>query len=248
MSSYFQNERLTDQFSGPVVTNAKRLNFSLYALCEENLLWPPAPKDHIYRARIPNLYADSEAEHLAERIAYNSYCSIQSLKVGIKGGVLSVWIAPEFGKEVVFDALALYCIDTRTVQSGFYNPVSGGNTAHIGRPLWIKHEDLFAFTADLRESLASYGEKWALGLIPEYVRGCRTRAAKVRGVPSNRQLDHAAIVQRVVEMRRNQPGLSKGSAAASIVAELPPNPKSGKPRDTRNIERMIAHLWEGGLL
>ena len=66
-------------------------------------------------------------------------------------------------------------------------------------------------------------------------------------VPANRQLDHAGIVAKAEAMLREQPNLSKGSAAASIVAELAPNPKTGKPRDTRHIERMIAHLWEGGV-
>jgi hypothetical protein len=64
-------------------------------------------------------------------------------------------------------------------------------------------------------------------------------------VPANRQLDHEKIRDRVREMRRERPNLSKGSAAASIVAELPNNPKTGKPRDQRGIERIIAPLWEG---
>ena len=72
-------------------------------------------------------------------------------------------------------------------------------------------------------------------------------AAKQGGgkVPANRQLDHEKIRDRVRKMRREQPTLSKGSAAASIVAELPNNPKTGKPRDQRGIERIIASLWEG---
>ncbi|QWC57472.1 hypothetical protein F7D01_10605 [Erythrobacter sp. 3-20A1M] len=65
-------------------------------------------------------------------------------------------------------------------------------------------------------------------------------------VPANRQLDHAAIMAKAGAMLSEQPNLSKGSAAVSIVAELPPNPRTGKPRDTRHIERMIAPLWEGG--
>jgi hypothetical protein len=64
-------------------------------------------------------------------------------------------------------------------------------------------------------------------------------------VPPNRQLDHDAIFDRVIAMRVERPALSKGSAAASIVAELPPNPRTGKPRDARYIEKLIAHLWEG---
>jgi len=66
-------------------------------------------------------------------------------------------------------------------------------------------------------------------------------------VPANRKLNHDDIIGQAASMRAAQPGISKGSAAASIVADLPRNPKTGKPRDTRHIERMIAHLWEGGL-
>lgn len=66
-------------------------------------------------------------------------------------------------------------------------------------------------------------------------------------VPANRKLNHDKIIGQAASMIAAQPGISKGSAAASIVAELPRNPKTGKPRDTRHIERMIAHLWEGGL-
>lgn len=66
-------------------------------------------------------------------------------------------------------------------------------------------------------------------------------------VSPNRQLDREAIIRCAADMRMEQPGISKGSTAASIVADLPLNPKSGKPRDTRHIERIIAHLWEGGI-
>ena len=63
--------------------------------------------------------------------------------------------------------------------------------------------------------------------------------------PTNRQLDHNAIRRRAAEMRAEQPNISIGSAAASIAAGLPPNPKTGKQRDTRGIERIIANLWKG---
>ncbi len=66
-------------------------------------------------------------------------------------------------------------------------------------------------------------------------------------VPPNRKLDHGKIKARVTEMREGQPMLSRGSAAASIVAELGNNPRTGKPWDYRHIERIIAPLWEGGL-
>jgi len=76
----------------------------------------------------------------------------------------------------------------------------------------------------------------------------KTHRERERGkVPTNRSLNHDEIMGKAASMRASQPGISIGSAAASIVADLPRNPRSGKPRDTRHIERLIAHLWEGGL-
>lgn len=72
------------------------------------------------------------------------------------------------------------------------------------------------------------------------------RERERREVPANRSLNHDEIIGQAASMLAAQPGISKGSAAASIVADLPHNPRTGKPRDTRHIERMIAHLWEGG--
>lgn len=72
------------------------------------------------------------------------------------------------------------------------------------------------------------------------------RAAGPRGVPPNRRLDHDAIRQRASELLTDQPNLKIGPAAASIIAELGPNPKTGKPWDNRGIERLIAPLWSGG--
>lgn len=71
------------------------------------------------------------------------------------------------------------------------------------------------------------------------------RARERREVPLNRSLNHDEINRQAASMRAARPDISKGSAAASIVADLPHNPKTGKPRDTRHIERIIAHLWEG---
>ena len=79
-------------------------------------------------------------------------------------------------------------------------------------------------------------------------RTTKAKSARSGGnVPANRSLDHDEIISQAASMLAAQPGISKGSAAASIVAGLPRNPTSGKPRDTRHIERMIRHLWEGGL-
>ena len=66
------------------------------------------------------------------------------------------------------------------------------------------------------------------------------------GTAKNRQLDHDEIRRKASEMRAQTPNISRGSAAASIVEELPHNPRTKKPRDQRNIERIIATLWEGG--
>ncbi len=73
------------------------------------------------------------------------------------------------------------------------------------------------------------------------------RGARTNAVPANRQLDYDAIRRRASELRAERPAISIGSAAQSIVAEIPCNPKTGKPRDSRHIERMIAPLWEGGI-
>lgn len=58
-----------------------------------------------------------------------------------------------------------------------------------------------------------------------------------------RQLDHDKIQARASELRIGQPDLSIGAAAASIALELDPNPKTGRPRDARGIERIISTLW-----
>jgi hypothetical protein len=75
----------------------------------------------------------------------------------------------------------------------------------------------------------------------------RWPAEKPTATPANRRLDHDAITSRAGELLAAQPGLSKGSAAASIIAELGNNPKTGRPWDNRHIERMIGHLWMGDL-
>ena len=66
-------------------------------------------------------------------------------------------------------------------------------------------------------------------------------------MPANRQLDHDEIRRQAAAMKEAQPSLSKGSAAASIIAELGPNPKTSKAWDNRHIERIIGPLWQGGL-
>lgn len=65
-------------------------------------------------------------------------------------------------------------------------------------------------------------------------------------VPANRQLDHDAIRSRASALLAKQPELKIGPAAASIIAELGANPKTGKDWDYRHIERLIAPIWRGG--
>ena len=70
------------------------------------------------------------------------------------------------------------------------------------------------------------------------------KSKRLRGdVPPNRQLDHDLIKAMADKYREDRPDLSIGSAAASIVKDLGPNPKNGNPWDQRNIERIIARHW-----
>ncbi len=76
----------------------------------------------------------------------------------------------------------------------------------------------------------------------------RPKAPTTGGVPANRKLDHNKITDAAIAMRAARPEISIGSTAASIVADLPPNPRNGKRRDARHIEKIIAPLWEGEVL
>lgn len=63
------------------------------------------------------------------------------------------------------------------------------------------------------------------------------------GRPRELNPDHLRAI--AAELIKKHPGISRGSTAASIIADLPLNSKTGKPRDSRGIERIIAPLWEG---
>lgn len=76
--------------------------------------------------------------------------------------------------------------------------------------------------------------------------GLMKRFPNQADVPRNRQLDHEWIRERARSLKLKQPSLSKGSAAASIADELDRNPRTGKLRDARNLERIIAALWGAG--
>lgn len=55
------------------------------------------------------------------------------------------------------------------------------------------------------------------------------------------------LLARAAEIRSEHPTLGKGAIALSLSKEMPPNPRTGKERDPRHLERLIAPLWpEGG--
>lgn len=66
----------------------------------------------------------------------------------------------------------------------------------------------------------------------------------VRGRP--RQINRDDLCARARTMLKDQPGISLTSAAASIARVIEPNPKTGKLRDARGIEKIIAPLWQRG--
>lgn len=117
--------------------------------------------------------------------------------------------------------------------------------------------DPWTFNADWRNGHFSVTGSYHRGKLPVVrmatgVRLSKGEAAaflKMRGIrPStspNRTLDHDAIRQRATDLRIAQSGISKGSTAASIIAELGPSPRTGNNFDQRHIERLIAPLWAG---
>ena len=70
-------------------------------------------------------------------------------------------------------------------------------------------------------------------------------AQKTRlGRPS--EIDRDAVCARAGELREKHPDISVGAAAASLAVEFGPNPKTGKPWNTRGMEKIIAPLWKSG--
>lgn len=125
----------------------------------------------------------------------------------------------------------------------------------------VSHEDwsagIFGFIGSAPPELFEVGERlhWsATGVEFNWVEVIRQLGANLdkspsgKEIPANRQLDHDQIKRDAIALRAARPEISKGSAAASIVADLPPHPKTGKRRDQRHIERIISPLWEGGSL
>lgn len=149
--------------------------------------------------------------------------AVRVLKSAIASGHLKIWRI-HAAQEVGFAPDEL---ENDNIKYSVFKSSERPEPDMQGADLWVKSAHWAAFLATLEDapSLKKSGGK----------------------VPPNRQLDHEEISRHAAAMLAEQPGLSKGSAAASIVADLAPNPKSGLPRDARHIERIILHLWEGGL-
>lgn len=161
---------------------------------------------------------------------------------------------------------SMHCPSPREAEADLFAAIERGAVATIGRrdldapagPLekerWRGGAVVYSGGAAQLVNAKSKLTRWAFDIAVR--RGdlvdtfpAEMQSAIVAGgkVPANRQLDHNEIVGWAASMLAKQPGISKGSAAASIVADLPKNPRTKKPRDTRHIERIIAHLWEGGV-
>lgn len=145
----------------------------------------------------------------------------------------------ETARKVHLEALARFMREGGEAQEFFKETLHlhGGNSTNL-LPLDLALKFRSAGTLTAQECWAfimcwrkTPGEKWP------------GRTPSPAEIPANRQLDHSAIIKRALELLAAQPSLSKGAEAASIVAELPAHPKTGKPRDTRHIERIIGSLW-----
>lgn len=147
----------------------------------------------------------------------------------------------ETARKAHLDALAHFMREGGEAQEFFkatFHLHGGNSTNLLPLDLALKFRSVGTLTAE---------ECWAFVMCWRRSPGERwpgNKSASARQTPANRQLDHNAIIQEAAELLAAQPTLSKGAAAASIVAELPHNPRTGKPRDTRHIERIIAHLWD----
>jgi len=227
VQGHLGGERYDDEHRGPAVTEAYSLSRCWIDLAEHSRNWsePDSIPDHL-QAISQNHPPETRDGWLKD--AANREVMEKLLSYALRSGELPLWVAPLDGPEKPVPAESILEMDHATMVSGTYRPPNDRGWLH-GRPLFIKWSDWVKFVAKAN------AEK-------EFPPASGNGEGKV---PANRQLDHKKILERVREMRAEQTGLSKGSAAASIVAELPPNPKTGKPRDQRGIERIIAHLWEG---
>lgn len=173
---------------------------------------------------------------------------------------------PVIGLAAQYYVARQYCADPRKDEATLFRSIEHGIVSTIGRhglsgpaeplakELWRGGKIVYSRGVAMLVSRVDPMAPWAMDIAVHR----ESLAAKFQPrsivltelgdiVPPNRQLNHAKIIEQAASMLTARPGISKGSAAASIVADLPRNPKTGKPRDTRHIERIIAHLWEGGL-
>lgn len=217
--------RYDDDLRGPAVSDAYELSRCRIDLAERSDLWPlPDQIPPGLRDQSQKIPTAQRADWLRRQVNLNEVD--QLISSAMRSGNLAIWVAPLGEPERQVAPGALVEVDDATLASGVYRPPNDRGWLY-GRPLFVKHEDWVAFVR-------------------------KTDRVKLQGdetenPSANRQLNHSEVISTAATMLKEQPSLSKGSAAASIVAELPVNPRTGKPRDTRHIERIIAHLWEGGI-
>jgi hypothetical protein len=142
------------------------------------------------------------------------------LKRAIGSGDLRIWIIQR-GRECLLAPIELL---ESNIRYGILKTFGMKPEDLEGAVLWVKQTEWKEFLREVRRS--------------------RGRASGANAAAPNRQLDHQKIVEMASAMRGQRKDLSIGAAAASIAYELPRNEKTGKRRDTRNIERIISHLWE----
>lgn len=215
--------RLDDPNRGPAVIDAYELSHCLIDLMERSRNWQPSEDfpQHL-QDKAARIGEDQRADWL--QLQWASREVAEAIANAMRTGELPIWVAPMGEPERLVAPSALVEVDEATVVAGVYLPPHDRGWLY-GKPFFVKRDDWANFAARID---SAKNRKGSSGL-----------------VAANRQLDHARIIEKAAKMLREQPTLSKGSAAASIVADLPLNPRTKKPRDTRHIERMIAHLWEG---
>jgi len=215
--------RLDDPHRGPAVTDAYELSGCRIDMMERSRNWqPPEEFPQHLQDKAARIGEDRHADWL--QVQWASEEVSQTIANAMRTGELPIWVAPMEESERLVAPSALVEVDEATVVAGVYCPPNDRGWLY-GRPLFVKRDDWVKFAAGFDSA--------------------RRTAANNDRAPANRQLDHASIIETAAKMFREQPNLSKGSAAASIVADLPLNPRTKRPRDTRHIERLIAHLWEG---
>lgn len=124
-----------------------------------------------------------------------------------------------------------------------------------GQPniLWKDHPDMFAREFAANAALVGgASEGGADGFreveilstdLERELRSTPEMTAKENRGGRPREIDRDMVLDRARMIRAEYPQVSKASLAASIAAELPANPRTGKQRDARGIEKLIAQLW-----